>query len=206
MADDSKISINVNIDDQNSISKYINAFSNLRTAVNNLSQPLNSFSKDVNSLNGNLLKYNESLSKLSEQHENLRSTGEKPHEKVSEMTTSFAAGIGILDVFRIALKGLTVGLTAGLSVVIAFLPEIINFAKALFTGKDALDAMVTNFKNLNEVMKISNKDASSEATRLQILYRSATDVNNAHLNRIKSVKELQKEFPAYFKGLKHEAY
>lgn len=61
-----------------------------------------------------------------------------------------------------------------------------------------------NFKNLNEVMKISNKDASSEATRLQVLYRSATDVNNAQQNRIKSVKELQREFPAYFKGIKDE--
>ncbi|MBB3967734.1 hypothetical protein [Mucilaginibacter phyllosphaerae] len=53
-------------------------------------------------------------------------------------------------------------------------------------------------------MKVSNKDAASEVTRLQVLYKSATDVNNAHQNRIKSVKELQKEFPAYFKGIKDE--
>jgi hypothetical protein len=59
--------------------------------------------------------------------------------------------------------------------------------------------MVTNFKNLNEVMKASNKDAASEVTRLQILYKSATDVNNAHQNRIKSVKELQKESPPILK-------
>ncbi|GGH03686.1 hypothetical protein [Mucilaginibacter phyllosphaerae] len=105
---------------------------------------------------------------------------------------------------RTATLGWTAVLTGGLTLITTFLPEIINIAKAFFNGKDAVNAMVNNLRNLNEVMKVSNKDAASEVTRLQVLYKSATDVNNAHQNRIKSVKELQKEFPAYFKGIKDE--
>jgi hypothetical protein len=48
------------------------------------------------------------------------------------MSTSFSTGIGILKLFEIELKALSVSLTGGLSLIIAFLPEIINFAKAIF--------------------------------------------------------------------------
>jgi hypothetical protein len=88
------------------------------------------------------------------------------------MSTSFSTGVSVLKLFKLEIKALTVGLTGGLSVIIAFLPEIINFATALFKGKDAVNAMATNFKNLNEVMKASNKDAATEITRLQIYYSS----------------------------------
>ncbi|WP_172336612.1 hypothetical protein [Mucilaginibacter sp. SG564] len=72
-------------------------------------------------------------------------------------------------------------------------------------GKDALSAMVSNFKNLNDVMKSSNGEASSQITRFQILYKSATDVNNSYNDRLLSVKELKKEFPEYLKALSDES-
>ncbi|MBB3967731.1 hypothetical protein [Mucilaginibacter phyllosphaerae] len=120
------------------------------------------------------------------------------------MSTTFSTGLGVIKIFTNEVKALYVGLTGGLSVIIAFLPEIINFAKALFNGKDAVNAMALNFKNLNDVMKDSNKEASSEITRLQFLYRSATDINNSYGDRIKSVQELKREFPDHLKNLSDE--
>jgi hypothetical protein len=54
-------------------------------------------------------------------------------------------------------------------------------------------------------MKSSNKEASSEITRLQILYKSATDVNNSYNDRLLSVKELKKEFPEHLKAISDES-
>jgi hypothetical protein len=47
--------------------------------------------------------------------------------------------------------------------------------------------MATNFKNLNEVMKASNKDAASEVTRLQILYKSATLIYSSSICSFKTL-------------------
>ncbi|NOW97223.1 hypothetical protein FHW89_003904 [Mucilaginibacter sp. SG564] len=54
-------------------------------------------------------------------------------------------------------------------------------------------------------MKSSNGEASSQITRFQILYKSATDVNNSYNDRLLSVKELKKEFPEYLKALSDES-
>ncbi|MDB5286988.1 MAG: hypothetical protein JWR05_1937 [Mucilaginibacter sp.] len=206
MADENKISIDVNITDdgQKQLLKYINSFDQLRASVNQLSQPFNSFSNGLNTLDKSLAKYADSLNKINAQHEKFVTTGDQVNEKVTSASTSFALWIGVIDTFVVAIKGWQVALTGGLAIVTAFLPEIINFATALFKGKDAVNAMATNFKNLNEVMKASNKDAVTEVTRLQILYKSATDVNNTYDDRIKSVKQLKSEFPAHLKGIKDE--
>ncbi|WP_143013851.1 hypothetical protein [Mucilaginibacter sp. OK268] len=150
-------------------------------------------------------KYTESLTKLNTKNQEFISTGDKVDEKVSKASNSFASWLSVINLFVDVIKGWQVALTGGLSIVVAFLPEIINFAKALFMGKDATNAMALNFKNLNDVMKDSNKEASSEITRLQILYKSATDVNNGYSDRIKSVKELKKEFPEHLKAISDES-
>ena len=206
MADENKISVNVNItgDGQKQIDNYVKSFDSLRSSIIDLSQPFNSFSNNLNNLDKNLSKYTESLTKLTTQSQEFISIGDKVDEKVSKASNSFGLWIGVLDALKIAIKGWQIALTGGLAIVIAFLPEIINFAKVLFTGKNALNAMVTNFKNLNEVMKASNKDVAAEVTHLQILYKSATDVTNAHDDRIRSVKELKRQYPDYLKGIKDE--
>jgi hypothetical protein len=94
--------------------------------------------------------------------------------KITNASSSFVLWNDVIRIFTKELKLWGVALSGGLGIITAFLPEIINFATALFKGKDAVNAMATNFKNLNEVMKASNKDAVTEVTRLQILYKSAT--------------------------------
>ncbi|MDB5030534.1 hypothetical protein [Mucilaginibacter sp.] len=204
MADENKISIDISIDSQNQINQSIKAFDNLRNSINSLSQPFNSFSNNLNDLDKNLSKYTDSLTKLSTQNQEFVSTSGNAVTKVSELSTTFTAWDSILKFLNITIKGWTVALTGGLAIVTAFLPEIINFASALFKGKDAINAMASNFKNLNDVMKTSNTEAASQITRFQVLYKSATDVNNTYADRIKSVRELKKEFPDHLKGLRDE--
>jgi hypothetical protein len=64
--------------------------------------------------------------------------------------------------------------------------------------------MAQNFKNLNEVMKAANKDAAEQTTTLNILYKSATNVNNAHANRLKYANQLKAAYPEQFKNMKAE--
>jgi len=150
MADDNKISINVSIDDQNNVNKYINSFNALRSAVNSLSQPLNSFSTNINSLNNNLSKYTESLNDLNKKNQDLINTGNKADNKVSDLSSSFTTWATVIKLVTETLKGWEIALTGGLAVVAVFLPEIINFAKALFKGKEAIDQAKTSLELLNK--------------------------------------------------------
>lgn len=206
MAENNKISIDIkiNTDGQGQISQYVHAFDDLRKSINNLSQPTSDFSKSVNELDKNLSKYADSLNKLKEQQQDAGDSGEKVANKLSTLSNVFATMSTLLTEMGYTVKGWVAGLTGGLSVVIALLPEIIKLATAIFKGKDAINAMVENLKNLNEVMKSANKDAADQSTRLQILYKSATDLNNAYSDRVKSAQELKREYPSYFKNLSDE--
>ncbi|SDE89309.1 hypothetical protein SAMN05216464_110213 [Mucilaginibacter pineti] len=206
MADDNKISIDVTVsgNGQKQIDTYTKAFDSLRKSVNGLSQPFNSFSNNLNTLDRNLSKYTESLSKLNDQHKEVASDSDKMYDNVTNASSSFVLWNEVVILFTNTMRTWGVALSGGLGIITAFLPEIINFATALFKGNDALVAVTKNFKNLNDIMRSSNKDVASESTRLKILYKSATDLNNATADRLLSVKELKKEFPSHFAGLKDE--
>nr|WP_294947857.1 hypothetical protein [uncultured Mucilaginibacter sp.] len=206
MADNKKISfdVTVNSDAQHEVEKYVQSFNSLRNSINGLSHPFNSFSNELNVLDRNLSKYTDSLKTLQQQNKELASDSDKTYEKVTNASSAFILWNDVVKVFTNVLRGWGMALSGGLAIVTTFLPEIINFAKALFTGKDALNAMVINFKNLNEVTKAANKDAAEEITKLQILYKSATDVNSSYEDRLKSIKELKKEFPSHFKSVSDE--
>lgn len=61
-----------------------------------------------------------------------------------------------------------------------------------------------NQANLNDVMESANKQAGKQIADLKILYQAATDVNIPIKERLKAVKELQKEFPDYFGNIRTE--
>jgi hypothetical protein len=206
MADNNKTSIDVtvNSDAEKQIDNYVKSFDSLRNSINGLSQPFNSFSNSLNSLDKSLSKYAESLNQINTQNKDLIANSDSTTNKVSGISSSFLAWNEVIKILRTTTLSWTMALTGGLTIITTFLPEIINFVKTMFSGKVAVNEMITNFKSLNEVMKASNKDVAAEVTRLQILYKSATDVTNAQEDRIRSVKELKRQYPDYLKGIKDE--
>ncbi len=173
-------SIFTDSDGQKKIDDYVKSFDSLRDSINNLSRPINSFSTSINNLNKNLAKYTDSLSKFNIQNQELVSLADKSENKIFDLSNSFATLGNIITLLKNTIKGWTAALTGGLAIITTFAPEIVKWVTALYKGKDALDTFIQNFKNFNDVMKSSNKEASSEITRLQILYKSATDVNNSY--------------------------
>src|ERR1700761_149610 len=194
---DISIDVEISADGQQKLDQYKTAFDGLRASISNLSDP-------INKLNGDISKLTESVNQFN-------SGNESVGDSISKVKSIYEGLSGILKGLKIAFDSVKGGalsfeaaLTGGLSIVIAFLPEIIKFTKELFTGKEAVSAMAINFKNLNDVMKESNKEAASQIIRLDLLYKSATNVNNSYADRLKSVKELKKEFPEHLKGIRDE--
>jgi len=66
---------------------------------------------------------------------------------------------------------------------------------------DQLDGISEKFKQAREA---ANENAAQEITKLDSLYDAATNLNIPFAERIRAVKELQKEYPAYFGNLTQE--
>lgn len=77
-------------------------------------------------------------------------------------------------------------------------------AEALGLFNTKLTLSQENLKNLNEVNQNAGKQFGEQATNLRILYKAATDVNNAEHDRVLAARELQKEFPDTFRNLQIE--
>jgi hypothetical protein len=73
----------------------------------------------------------------------------------------------------------------------------------LFSAK--VSDTAANLKNFNEIMGNASKEYGEQSTKLDILYKAATNVNNSTQNRIDAARELQQEFPKTFGNLTKEA-
>ena len=206
MEDKKKIVIDVDVNGSNQIDQSIAAFDGLRKSINSLSQPLSNFSKSINSLDNNLSKHVEALVQINAQHDKMVSTGDKVTNKVEGVTTSFTTLASVFKIVGIEIKGLQIAMTGGLSIVLAFLPEIVNVISSFFKGKDAVAQMTDKMKGFNEIMKAAGSDAATQTAKLNLLYKSATDVKKSDEARAESIRLLKKEFPGYFEHLSNEDF
>ncbi len=193
------ISIKVEIDasGQQQLNQYKNAFDGLRASISNLSTPITKLDSDISRLS-------ESVGKINSQNNSLV-------DSVSKVGTVYDSLSKIYDGVEYAMKALKVGaisleaaLTGGLTVILAFLPQIIEITKSFFKGNETISTMAQNFKNLNAVMKTANTDAAEQTTKLNLLYRAATGVNTAGQERLKYAQQLKDAYPEQFKNFDRE--
>ncbi|MGY3211174.1 hypothetical protein [Mucilaginibacter sp. HD30] len=142
--------------------------------------------------------------------------------KLGEGNISLSSTIGNVGIAFSSLKGITEGvrevlgllklqaaalnttLTGGIGLVLAFLPEIINIATSFFKGKEAVAQMTDKMKGFNEIIKTANSDTAAQTIKLNLFYKSATDVKNSNEARAESIRLLKKEYPDYFGKLNDE--
>lgn len=87
----------------------------------------------------------------------------------------------------------------GVILIISALAEI--YTKLSESGEKAKEEQSEFAKAVDS----ANKSASEEIAKLTVLYDAATNDNLTRQDRIKAVKELQNEYPAYFSNLSQEA-
>jgi ABC-type transporter Mla subunit MlaD len=199
MADNNKISIDVEINasGQQQITQYGKAFDSLRNSIPNLSTPINALDKTVSNLTN-------TIKDLSEQNNSISSTITNVGGAFSNVKSIFEGVEKTFKILKVEASSFTAALTGGLSIVLAFLPEIIELTKTFFKNKETISDWAQNFKNLSGVMKAANTDAAEQTTKLNLLYRAATGVNTAGQERLKYAQQLKDTFPEQFKNFDRE--
>ena len=95
-------------------------------------------------------------------------------------------------------------LVAGVTVLTLYGQEITNWVASLFKGKTTIDASAAALERFNSAMAQGSVSAQSELTKLNLLYRAATDLSKPYEERAEAVKKLQDIYPAYFGNMAAE--
>lgn len=95
-------------------------------------------------------------------------------------------------------------LVAGVTVLTLYGKEITSWVASLFKGKTTIDASAAALERFNSAMAQGSVSAQSELTKLNLLYRAATDLSKPYEERAEAVKKLQDIYPAYFGNMAAE--
>lgn len=95
-------------------------------------------------------------------------------------------------------------LVAGITVLTLYGKEITEWVGSLFKGKQAFDAAKQAAEQFHATMTEGAISAQAEITKLDLLYRAATNVDKPYNERKKAVERLQEIYPAYFGNMSEE--
>jgi|GEM_PF-4741601 len=112
------------------------------------------------------------------------------------LATSFGEAATAATVLRGAL------ITTGIGALVVGLGFLVS---KLIEWHDENERIAADQKLINDVVSDGNKEAGKQIANVRILTAAVKDGNLPMADRLKAVKELQKEFPDYFKNLSQEA-
>ena len=118
-----------------------------------------------------------------------------------------AEGKMTIPVFRQVISSIfswQTALVVGITLLTAYGKEIGTWVKKLFTAEEAITAAEYAQKQLNTAQLEGRNAAQAEVVNLQILYNATQNTALAYKDRLNAVKELQKQYPAYFGNMSQE--
>lgn len=104
-----------------------------------------------------------------------------------------------------ALLSWQTALVAGISLLIVFGDEIIEWVGNLFKGEKQVDALAERMKALNDIQREAGLSAAKERSELDVLYKATQDHTRSLKDRNAAADELQRRYPKYFENLSNEA-
>ncbi|RZA03019.1 MAG: hypothetical protein EOP47_04595 [Sphingobacteriaceae bacterium] len=161
---DNKISIDVtiNAEGKQQLDQYKTAFDGLRTSINNLSNPISKLDSEVGKLNENLNKTGKENNVVGDTIEKIV----KSSNTAKDAIKLFKEAVGLL---KVEVSALEATLTMGLSVIIAFGPQLIEIAKGFFKGGEAADKAKLSFSAMSGALQSGAvTDAAKQLSELKI--------------------------------------
>ncbi|MDB4926780.1 hypothetical protein [Mucilaginibacter sp.] len=163
MADNNfSINVDINANGQQQINQYKAAFDGLRASITNLSLPITKLDDDVS-------KLSESVGKLKSESDPVNDTLtkiKKTSEDAAPIVKAFTTAIEFLTKGTISLEA---ALTGGLTVLLAFGPQALEFIKSLTNGKEAVDKAKLSINAMNGALQSSDySNAVKQINELKI--------------------------------------
>lgn len=187
---------------QRNVGNYSSAFNGLGMSIQQIARELPAATMGVNmfflAIGNNLPIFFDEVQKARKEYaayiEELKK-GNTEVQKVAPVWKQIISGVFSLNT----------ALVVGITLLTAYGKEIFNYLDGLINTKKVTNDLSDATKVFNEMVNKGTKDAQQDITRLNLLYKAATDVARGQDERNKAVAALQKAYPDYFKNLDAEA-
>ena len=182
------------IKQKRNIGNYASGFSPLNNAMAQLTREgpafANSMATGFMAISNNIPILVDAIAQVKAQNAALRAEGQPT-------TSTFKQIIGCLFSWQTALS-------LGVVLLTVYGKEMVNWIASLFESEKALNANTIATNQLNSARLKGAQSAQDELVTLRLLYQATQNENVSKENKLKAVKELQKEYPSYFGNLSAE--
>ena len=180
---------------QRNVGNYASGFNGLGNSINQITRELPAFTFSAQTgflaLSNNIPILTDEIGKLVTKNKELKASGQ-------ETTSVFKQILG--GVFS-----LQTVMGIGILLFTLYGKEISAFFSSVFKGSEGIKSLAENQKLLNETLKQSSGSYAEEKVNIEVLYKTATNLNASYKDRKRAVDELQELYPFYFKNLSDEA-
>jgi hypothetical protein len=179
---------------QRNVGNYASGFSPLNNSINQLTREMPAFTYSVQTgfmaLSNNIPIFTDAISQAITQNKELAKQGKPTTSVLSQLAGAFF--------------GWGTALSVAITLTTVYGKEIGQFFSNLSKGSNIIKSAEESQSALNKAIKEGTKDGIKEATQLDILYRTATNLNLSYEQRLKAVSKMQEIYPSYFGNLTKE--
>lgn len=138
---------------------------------------------------------------------NLPILADEVRDAIAEYKAAVTEGKAATPVWKQVVKSIfswQTALVGGITLLTLYGNEIADWVEELFKGKKQIDAAAIAQEHFHNAISKGTTDAQREITKLDLLYKAATDTSKAYDERRIAIEKLQKEYPAYFGNMDAE--
>ena len=179
---------------QRNVGNYASGFNPLNNSINQLSREMPAFANSVQTgfmaISNNLPIFFDAIGGIVNKNKELQAQGQPTQSVFKQL-----AG---------ALFSWGTALSVGVTLLTLYGKDMVNFFVELSKGSGTIKSASQNQTELNAAIKEGTKGGIQEASQLDILYRTATNLSLSLEQRNKAVVKMQELYPSYFGNLTKE--
>jgi len=180
---------------QRNVGNYASGYNALGNSINQLTREAPAFANSVNTgfmaLSNNFPALFDAINGIREKNKQLIKDGQPTKSLFKEL-------VGGIFSWQTALS-------VGVTLLTLYGGKIISWISSLSKASSGTKTLAENQKQLNEALNESSGKYAEEKVNIDVLYKTATDLNNSYKDRKRAVDDLQEQYPFYFKNLSDEA-
>jgi len=180
---------------QRNVGNYASGYNALGNSINQLTREAPAFANSVNTgfmaLSNNFPALFDAINGIREKNKQLIKDGQPTKSLFKELAGSIFSWQTAMSV--------------GITLLTLYGGKIISWISSLSKASSGTKTLAENQKQLNEALNESSGKYAEEKVNIDVLYKTATDLNNSYKDRKRAVDDLQEQYPFYFKNLSDEA-
>jgi hypothetical protein len=139
-------------DSTKQLNDYLKAIESLRGSIIGLNTPIVGVSKNIKDLNADLNKLSGSVNQMAKDSQAADGANNKLSDGLEKLTKIYDVLTKAIEIVKGAFTSLEATLTLGLTLIIAYGPEILNIVSSWIKGKETISQATLSINSLNKAL------------------------------------------------------